>query len=95
MSAAGQEQSFASVSYEVGWPLQGEVMSNDTYLDRHALLKRAVTGALYVLAFVAASAYWLLPLRYFLLAALALAVIYAIAGWAGVDLRLWRSASSE
>ena len=91
----GHERAFASVSYEVGWPLQGEMMSNDSYLGRRALLKRAVTGVLYVLAFVAASAYWLLPLRYFLLAALALAVIYAVAGWAGVDLRLWRSSSSE
>jgi hypothetical protein len=71
------------------------MMSNDSYLDCHAFLKRAVAGVLYALAFVAASAYWLLPLRYFLLAALALAVIYAIACWAGVDLRLWRATSSE
>lgn len=70
-------------------------MSNDSFLDRHVFLKRFVTGVLRALAYVAVCAYWLLPLGYFLLAALALAVIYAIAGWAGVDLRLWRSASSE
>jgi len=54
-----------------------------------------VTGLLYALAFVAAFAYWLLPLRYFLLAVPALAAIYAVAGWAGVELRLGRSASSK
>jgi hypothetical protein len=41
-SHVGQVQSFASVSYEVSWPLQGEMMRHDSYLDRHALLKRAV-----------------------------------------------------
>ena len=70
-------------------------MNSDSFLERHAFLKRAVTGLLYLLAFVAASAYWLLPLRYFLLAVLALALIYALAAWAGVELRIGRSVSSK